>query len=205
MQATFEAVLSLCGMDPDVVTIGLGQPGSSGGLGGRADREAVVTALYAEHALGLTRLALIMVGDRSAAEDIVQDAFCGLHRRWDKLRDPAKALSYVRSSVINGCRSEFRRVSPLLRSLAADGPGHEVHLPAAWSAESAALATEERREVLRSLLKLPPRQREALLLRYYLDLSEAEVAGTMRISRGTAKSTVARGLAALRTLLGEES
>jgi RNA polymerase sigma factor (sigma-70 family) len=68
-----------------------------------------------------------------------------------------------------------------------------------------ALATEERREVMRALLKLPPRQREALLLRYYLDLSEAEAASAMRISRGTAKSTVARGLAALRTMLGEES
>ena len=78
--------------------------------GPRADDDsmATVTALYAEHALGLTRLALIMVGDRPTAEDIVQDAFCGLHRRWPSLRDQAKALSYVRSAVLNGCRTEFR-------------------------------------------------------------------------------------------------
>jgi RNA polymerase sigma-70 factor (sigma-E family) len=164
----------------------------------RADPAAAVTALYAQHALGLTRLALIMVGDRPTAEDIVQDAFCGLHRRWDKLRDPAKALSYVRSAVVNGCRTEFRRVRVALA-------GDEAHLPPAWSAESAALAIEERQEVLSALLKLPARQREALLLRYYLDLSEAETAAAMRISRGTAKSTVARGLAALRVLLKEES
>ena len=171
----------------------------------RADPAAAVTTLYAEHALGLTRLALIMVGDRPTAEDIVQDAFFGLHRRWDKLREPAKALSYVRSAVLNGCRTEFRRARRALGSIAADGAEYEARLPPAWSAESAALATEERREVLRALLRLSPRQREALLLRYYLELSEVEVAGAMRISRGTAKSTVARGLAALRKLLGEES
>jgi RNA polymerase sigma-70 factor (sigma-E family) len=197
-------VLCLSDMDRDAVTIHLGVSGSDG-VGVGADPAAAVTALYAEHALGLTRLALIMVGDRPTAEDIVQDAFCGLHRRWEKLRDPAKALSYVRSAVLNGCRTEFRRASTAPGSAAAGGAVYEAHLPPAWSAESAALATEERREVMRALLKLPPRQREALLLRYYLELSEAEAASAMRISRGTAKSTVARGLAALRKLLGEES
>ena len=175
--------------------------------GPRADDDsmATVTALYAEHALGLTRLALIMVGDRPTAEDIVQDAFCGLHRRWPSLRDQAKALSYVRSAVLNGCRTEFRRARTAAGRAAKDGQDYEAQLPSAWSAESAALATEERREVLRALLRLPPRQREALLLRYYLELSEAELASAMRISKGTAKSTVARGLTALRVLLKEES
>ena len=168
-----------------------------------ADPAAAVTALYAEHALGLTRLALIMTGDRHTAEDIVQDAFCGLHSRWDKLRDPAKALSYVRSAVLNGCRTEFRRARSALGSPGSED--YEAHLPSAWSAESAALASEERREVLRALLKLPTRQREALLLRYFLDLSEADTAAAMHVSRGTAKSTVARGLSALRVLLGESS
>jgi len=171
--------------------------------GHRADPAAAVAALYAEHALGLTRLALIMTGDRHTAEDIVQEAFCGLHRRWDKLRDPAKALPYVRSAVLNGCRMEFRRTKAVLGP-----PGHaqyEAYLPPAWSAESAALASEERREMLRALLRLPTRQREAVLLRYYLDLSEADTASAMGISRGTAKSTLARGLYALRNVLGESS
>jgi RNA polymerase sigma-70 factor (sigma-E family) len=171
----------------------------------RVDSAAAVTALYAEHALGLTRLALVMTGDRHTAEDIVQDAFCGLHRRWDKLRDPANALPYVRSAVLNGCRMEFRRK----RTKAALGPtgeaDYEAYLPPAWSAESAALASEERREVLRALLRLPTRQREALLLRYYLDLSEADTASAMCVSRGTAKSTVARGLTSLRNFLKESS
>ena len=162
-----------------------------------ADPAAAVTALYREHALGLTRLALVLVRDKQTAEDIVQDAFCGLHRRWSHVRDTDKALAYVRSAVLNGCRSEFRRRRRTTRDLPPEVP--------AWSAESAALASEERREVLRALTQLPARQREALVLRYYLDLSEAETAGAMRVSRGTAKSAAARGIASLRRLLREES
>jgi RNA polymerase sigma-70 factor (sigma-E family) len=172
--------------------------GADSGLGAEreADPAAAVTPLYREHALGLTRLALVLVRDSQAAEDIVQDAFCGLHRRGSHLHDTDRALAYVRSAVLNGCRSEFRR-RKTSRNQLPDAP--------AWSAESAALASEERREVLRALVRLPARQREALVLRYYLDLSEAETASAMRISRGTAKSNAARGIAALRQLLGEES
>ena len=68
-----------------------------------------MTALYQAHALGLIRLAYLMLGERQAAEDVVQEAFAGLYRRWDKLSDPGKALPYVRSSVLNGCRSQLRR------------------------------------------------------------------------------------------------
>jgi RNA polymerase sigma-70 factor (sigma-E family) len=160
------------------------------------DPAVAVTALYREHALGLTRLALVMVRDPQVAEDVVQDAFCGLHRRWGYLDDQGKALGYLRSAVLNGCRTEFRRRKKS-RQQPADVP--------AWSAESAAMAIEERREVLRALNRLPARQREALVLRYYLDLSEADTAAAMRVSRGTAKSNAARGIAALRKLLGEES
>jgi RNA polymerase sigma-70 factor (sigma-E family) len=170
--------------------------GSGMGIESEAPAALAVTALYREHALGLTRLALVLVQDRQAAEDIVQDAFCGLHKRWDHLRDTDRALSYARSAVLNGCRSEFRRRK---------ASRHQLPDVPAWSAESAALASEERREVLRALLRLPARQREALVLRYYMDLSEAETASAMRVSRGTAKSTAARGIAALRQLLGEES
>src|SRR6476646_9356060 len=67
-----------------------------------------VTALYAAHSLGLIRLGFVMLGDRGAAEDVVQDAFLGLYRNWDRLNDPANALTYVRSSVLNGCRAALR-------------------------------------------------------------------------------------------------
>ena len=74
---------------------------------------ASVTALYAEHALGLVRLAVVITGDRQAAEDIVQDAFLGLYRRWDRVPDMAAPLAYLRVSVVNGCRSALRRRSRL--------------------------------------------------------------------------------------------
>jgi RNA polymerase sigma-70 factor (sigma-E family) len=169
--------------------------------GAAADPDTAVTRLYREHALPLTRLALVMTGDRQAAEDIVQDAFCGLHRSWHRLRDAGKALPYVRAAVMNGCRSEFRRHQSRRR----DRGSVEDYMPPAWSAESAVLASAERRAVLQALSRLPARQREALVLRFFLDLSEADIAATMQISRGTVKSTVARGLAALREQLGEES
>ncbi len=155
-----------------------------------------VSALYQAHALGLIRLAVVMLGDRAAAEDVVQEAFCGLYRRWHHLSDPAKALSYTRSSVINNCRTALRR-RRRQSGLAGDPPSE--------SAEAVALAGEEHREVLTAIRRLPARQREVLVLRFYLDLDEAEIAASMRISRGTVKSTTSRALAALGRLLGEQS
>jgi RNA polymerase sigma-70 factor (sigma-E family) len=154
-----------------------------------------VTALYRAHALGLIRLAVVMLGDRPAAEDAVQEAFCGLYRRWHHLSDTGKALSYVRSSVINSCRTVLRR-RRRQAGLAGDPPGE--------SAEAMALIGEEHRQVLAAIRRLPARQREVLVLRFYLDLDEGEIAASMRISRGTVKSTTSRALAALGRILGEE-
>src|ERR1700683_3900897 len=70
-----------------------------------------VTALYEAHALGLVRLAVVLVGDQGSAEDIVQDAFLGLFRRWDRLPDTSYPLAYVRVSVLNGCRTALRHRS----------------------------------------------------------------------------------------------
>ena len=76
---------------------------------GRAEARAVVADdLYQAHSVGLIRLGVVMLGDRAAAEDVVQEAFCGLYRRWPELADPARALPYVRSAVLNGCRSVRR-------------------------------------------------------------------------------------------------
>lgn len=155
-----------------------------------------IAGLYAEHALGLARLALIMLGDREAAEDVVQEAFLGLHRRFGGLRDRSKALTYLRSAVLNNARSVLRR-----RRLPSWFAG--TYEPPVWSAESAALLGAERREVMEALHRLPRRQREALVLRYYGDLSEEETAQVMGISRGTVKSTTSRALDALGRLLGD--
>jgi RNA polymerase sigma-70 factor (sigma-E family) len=158
-----------------------------------------VTALYREHALGLIRLAVVMLGDRPAAEDVVQEAFCGLYRRWRSLTDTGKALAYVRSSVINGCRSVLRR-----RGRQASDPAGPAG-PPGESAEATALTSEEHREVLAAVRRLPDRQREVLVLRFYLDLDEQEIAAALRISRGAVKSTTSRGIAALGRILGEQS
>ncbi|GAA4610058.1 SigE family RNA polymerase sigma factor [Actinoallomurus liliacearum] len=158
----------------------------------------VLTAVFRRHHLELVRMALFIVGDQATAEDVVQDAFAAVHRRIDRLRDPEKPLPYIRTSVINGCRGVLRR-----RAIARRFGGD--YEPPIWSAESAALLGEDRREVFVALRSLPRRQREALVLRYYLDLSEAEIAEVMGVSRGTVKSTTSRALAALATKLGEEA
>ena len=156
-----------------------------------------VTALYQAHALGLVRLAVLMVGDQPTAEDVVQDAFLALYRRWAALKDTDRALSYVRASVLNGCRMVHRAKSR--------HDGIALSAPQAIeSAEATALLGEASREVLAALRRLPARQREAVVLRYYLDMTEEEAAQAMRVSRGTVKSATSRGRAALARLLKEE-
>jgi RNA polymerase sigma-70 factor (sigma-E family) len=160
------------------------------------DAGQAVTALYREHAARLTRLAVAMLADRPAAEDVVQEAFCGLYRRWSHLSDPAKSLPYVRSAVLNGCRSVIRHRSRQ--------GGRTTAEPAAASAEYDALVGEEHRAVLRAVRALPRRQREALMLRYFADLDPPEIARAMGISPGTVKSTLSRGIAALGQMLGDD-
>ncbi|MGI8449557.1 MAG: SigE family RNA polymerase sigma factor [Streptosporangiaceae bacterium] len=176
-------------------------PGSGTGRpddAARADAAQAVTALYEAHAVGLIRLAVIMLGDRAAAEDVVQKAFCGLYRRWGQLAEPDKAQSYVRAATLNGCRSELRQ---RIRAQRRGGPAPDAADTA--SAEQTALLGEEHQQVLTALRRLPERQREALVLRFYLDQTEPEIAVSMGISPGTVKSTTSRALAALGRLLQE--
>jgi RNA polymerase sigma-70 factor (sigma-E family) len=161
----------------------------------RAGTDHDVTDLFRAHSPALVRLALLLVGDQQSAEDVVQDAFIGLHRA--RLREQDKALPYLRVAVVNGCRSVHRA-----RRRAAALRAH--HEPPVWSAESAAMVNEDRREVLAAVAKLPRRPREVLALRYYLGLPETEIAAILGISRGTVSSTVSRGLAALARELKEE-
>lgn len=162
--------------------------------------EAAVTALYEAHALGMIRLAHIMLGDRQSAEDVVQEAFCGLYRRWSHLADPASAVHYVRSAVLNHCRSVLRRrsTSHAPRQVAS-------HPESVRSAEAAVLTREERDEIMRAVRRLPSRQREALVLRFYLDLSAEETSATMGISPGSVRSATHRALASLGRMLQEQS
>ncbi len=156
-----------------------------------------VDDLFRAHAVTLVRLAVLLLGDRPSAEDVVQDAFLRLYRAVSGLRDRDKALGYLRVSVINGSRSVLRarRRSVLRRA---------QHDPAVWSAESAAMDGEDRRAVLAAVARLPRRSREVLALRYYLDLPDDEIAAALGVSRGTVSSTAARARATLARELKEE-
>ena len=141
------------------------------------------------------RLAILLVDDQASAEDVVQDAFTALAARRGSLRNHSAALGYLRTSVVNGSRSALRR----RRTARGYVPPHEVE-PA--TPEARAVLTEEHREVLSAMDRLGTRQREVLVLRYWSDLSEAEIAAALGISRGTVKSTASRALDALELALG---
>ncbi|ONH22405.1 RNA polymerase subunit sigma-24 [Pseudofrankia asymbiotica] len=152
--------------------------------------------MFGEHRAGLLRLAVVLVGDQRTAEDVVQEAFIGLMRHWSRLRDPGSAQAYVRAAVLNGARGVLRRRVVLARI----GVRHE---PPIWSAESAAMFREDRREVMAALRRLAPRRQQVLVLRYYLDLSDGEIADMLGITPATVRSTATRALRALARQLGE--
>jgi RNA polymerase sigma-70 factor (sigma-E family) len=150
-----------------------------------------IEELYHHRRLSLVRLAVLLVDDLPTAEDVVQDAFTALFRRYghrlDSLDDPE---AYLRTSVVNGARSVLRR----RRTVRAHTPAPEGHAPAP---EEDVLLHEDHREVLAALRTLTRRQREVLVLRYWSHLTEADIAATLGLSRGAVKSTASRALDAL--------
>jgi RNA polymerase sigma-70 factor (sigma-E family) len=157
------------------------------------DAAAGVAGLFRARYPEMVRLADLLGADDP--EDIAQEAFARLIRKHDRLRDPGSALAYVRTSVCNLTRNRHRHLRVVRRRTPAGR--HED------SSEQVAMVREEHREVLAALAGLPPRTREALVLRYWLDLSEREMAEAMGVSAGTVKSHVSRGLAALARALGD--
>jgi RNA polymerase sigma-70 factor (sigma-E family) len=155
-----------------------------------------VRDLFRDHHLELVRLALLMTGDRATAEDVVQDAFERLYRRWPGLREPASSLAYVRASVLNGCRSVHRRAAVARK-----------HQPAlaerADTGDQAADAVDASAEMVAALRSLPNRQREVVVLRYYADLDVDEIARTLQISQSGVRANLSRALAALARALEE--
>jgi RNA polymerase sigma factor (sigma-70 family) len=161
-----------------------------------------VAGLFRERHAELVRLAALVVGDRPTAEDVVQDVFARLCAK-DLLPASAGSLAYVRAAVLNGCRSVLRRRALARRfGGARDALGRDTLQD---SAESEVILAEDRRQVLPALAALPTRRREVLVLRYWLGLSEAEIASVLGISPGTVKSNAARALAALARKIGETS
>jgi RNA polymerase sigma-70 factor (sigma-E family) len=154
-----------------------------------------INELYHARRLGLVRLAVLMVDDLGTAEDIVQDAFTALFRRHGSdLRSVGDPHAYLTSAVMNRARSALRR----RRSARAYVPPRPGTVAAA---EDEMLMAEPDREVLAELRRLTVRQRQVVVLRYWSELSEQEIADALHVSRGTVKSTASRALTLLRERL----
>ncbi|MEV6630538.1 SigE family RNA polymerase sigma factor [Actinoplanes sp. NPDC051470] len=179
---------------PGAVGQGAAGPGAAGtgagvGAGGGFDE------LYRARRLGLVRLAVLMVDDLGSAEDIVQEAFAKLWRRHgEDLRGVDDPAAYLTTAVLNAARSALRR-RKVARAYVAPRVG------VAPAAEDLALLGEGDREVLAALGRLTARQRQVVVLRYWSELSEQEIADALRVSRGTVKSTASRALTILRGAL----
>jgi len=169
-----------------------------GSIPADSDADRAVTELYATHYRSLVRLAALLVRDIATAEEVVQDSFVAMHGGWRRLRDSEKALSYLRQSVVNRSRSVLRHRVVVDRN----APKPPPDMP---SAEHGAIALLERSAVIAALRTLPARQREALVLRFYADMSEAQIADAMQISKGAVKSHTARAMATLRTMLERDA
>ncbi|MGW2026815.1 RNA polymerase sigma factor [Streptomyces decoyicus] len=158
-----------------------------------------ISELYHAHRLSMVRLAVLLVDDRATAEDVVQDAFAALYKRHgEELGEVDNALAYLRTAVVNAARSVLRR-----RRTARDyTPPYEADAP---SAEERIVLDEEHREVFAALSGLTARRREVLVLRYWGDLTEAQIATTLGISRGSVKSIASRALDSLEKILEERS
>ncbi|MET9268544.1 sigma-70 family RNA polymerase sigma factor [Kribbella sp. NPDC003557] len=163
-------------------------------VGVRGDTDALVVTLFRAEAARLVQLARWFVDDRTAAEDLVQEAFLRLARSQHRIHDQDRAAAYLRSIVINLARDHNRRGLVSLRHrLPAD--------PDDRSAEDHAAEDESRREVVAALRALPRRQRDCVVLRYYLELSVADIAGTLGLSPNSVKTHLQRGLRSLKSVL----
>ncbi len=163
------------------------------GVVAKLDRDALVADLFAAEGARLVRLARFFTDDRNAAEDLVQEAFIRLHRAAHRINDPAKAAPYLRSIVVNLARDHNRRGLMSLR--------HQEALPAGSSPdapEDVLVAGEDRRRLIDELRELSPRQRECIALRFYLELTEVEIADALGISNNSVKTHCRRGMEALR-------
>lgn len=162
-----------------------------------ADHDASFDAFVRAHQALLHRTAYLMTGDRERAQDVVQTALAKLYQAWGRREEWEHPLAYARQAV----------VSTVLRSAERRWWGERPteHLPERPAPDTAPDQVAARDELRRALAELPVRQRSAVVLRYYLDLSEAETADALQCPTGTVKSLTARGLAALRTSLGEMS
>lgn len=170
-------------------------PPGSNGAGACWAADQALTDIYCTEYDSLVRMAASLVSDVPTAEEVVQDSFVATQAAWPQLRDRDKVLAYVRQSVMNRARSVIRRRMVVDRH----PPNREPDAP---SAEYSAIIELERSMVLSALRLLPHRQREVLVLRFYLGLREGQIASTMGVTKGTVKVHIARAMTAMRDALG---
>ena len=161
----------------------------------KAKQNERLASLYASEAAAAIRLAYVLTGDRNAAEDIAHDAFARVGRRLVGLHDPEHSRAYLYRTVVNLCRGRGRRLGIERRALQKLDRGDPLEGPD--------VAAQD--EMWTALLRLPLRQRAALFLRYYQDLSEAQAADVLQCSLSAMKSLVNRGLKELRAGLEGDS
>jgi len=166
-------------------------------LTGEVSADAALAALYRSHGAWLVGLLDVFVGNHATAEDLAQEAFLRTFRAWPRLRDHDRAVGYLRTTALNLARSGFRRRVVEMRH--ASGPARD-HL----GADVQVVLREDQREVIAALRTLPARQRECVVLRFYGELSETEIATTIGISVNSVKTHMRRGLAALEARLEED-
>lgn len=154
----------------------------------------LLTETYRAHYRSLLGLAALLLDDTASCEDVVQEAFIRVHSARARVRDPEKTLAYLRQTVVNLSRSTLRRRILGLKLLSKP-------MPNMASAEEGAYEQLERADLIRAMRGLQRRQREVLVLRYFADMTEAEVAKTLGISAGSVKAYGSRGIAALRVAM----
>lgn len=160
---------------------------------------AGISMLYESHWNGLVRLAWLLLRDQQAAEDVAQDAYIATYRNWGKLRDEEAAVAYLRRCAVNGARSVLRHQTVVRReTLAEAGRADASGRLAAPGSDVSALARLDGDRLMSELATLPDRQREVIVLRYYSDLSESQIAEALNISPGSVKTHAYRGLRSLR-------
>ena len=171
---------------------GWAERGDHDGRNEWGDRDECVARLFDEHYRGLCRLAGLLLNDTAAAEEIVQEAFLRTFSSWWRVRHPERAQWYLRTSVVNLCRSKLRRRY-------SEDRGNRV----SWYDEDRKSGTDvtdlsdDAAMLVELVRKLPPRQREAVVLRYYEDLPEAEIARVLGCAVGTIKSQLSKARATL--------
>ena len=176
------------------------RPITAGGVQPRSEdtqRDRAIEELFAVHRIPLTRLAVLLGADD--ADDIVSEAFYQLYRRWRRLRSAEAAAGYLRSVVVNRTRMRIRHLQVVRRHVDRDVHGASE----AMSSEALAVLRDDQRAVVSALAELPGRQREALVLRYWMELRESEIADAMGITVGAVKTHVSRGMAALSRAMEE--